>query len=572
LLYGFGWLALTLAAIWGPWFIAWLQISGHAILANSGLTAAWVLSTIFGVLAGQSKKTGLNRGSGGTSMPLQAVAAIAPYIFVAGLLILLSFAIHIVSLDFRPFIYRGRTTHYGTQNPNVAVQFTYKQPPQSVAIDLESQTKPKQFDMGPEFDGAEIVGSLPNAALLAAFHPEYLRAFPPQVYVLGALLCFGLSFLLAWRVNVNEFSMHHFYRNRLIRCYLGASQALRRPNRFTGLDTRDDRALGDFTPKADAPLPPITYRGKARQRYSGPYPIINATLNLVQGDELAWQDRKGQSFVFTPEFCGYAVTPTVELNTQAQSAVANTRYGYRPTRLYAYPDSGIHLGSAIAISGAAQSPNEGFNTSPANAFLMTVFNVRLGWWISNTRHKKSWKRPSPVWGLFYLLRELFAATNNKSAYLYLSDGGHFDNLGIYELVRRRCRYIVACDASQDSNLAFEDLGNAVRKCRTDFGAEIQIGLDALKKDGNTGYSSTHCVVGKILYSDGRQGTLVYIKPVLTGDEPADVVEYRRAHPEFPHESTVDQFFSESQFESYRRLGYHAVRKVFGENYLINVRT
>jgi hypothetical protein len=599
LFYAVGWLGLCLAGIWGPWFVAWLQISGYKILLDSGLSLAWVVSTAFGVLAGHSKKTGVDPATGGsTTGYLQIVATVAPYIFIAGLLVLLSFGIHMLSLDLRQPIPLWGHTHGMKVDPKVDVRVLYSAHVQSMKLDLHSNPPPTECDMGPAFDWVENrptskpragTGScrpwlyangkeppnghlqLPDSQLLLIFHPEYMRAFPSLDYVIAGLGCFALSFVLAWRVNVNEFSMHHFYRNRLIRCYLGASQKKRTPNPFTGLDHDDDRPLGDFTSKADSPLPPISMCGGPRQRYTGPYPIVNATLNLVQGDELAWQDRKGQAFVFTPEFSGYTASPTKPLNSDGDDGTVAMRYAYRPTRLYAYPAGGIHLGSAMAISGAAQSPNEGYNTSPANAFLMTVFNVRLGWWISNPRHRKTWKRPSPAWGLFYLFRELFADTNNKSPYLYLSDGGHFENLGVYELVHRRCRYIIVCDASHDGDFAFEDLGNAVRKCRTDFGADIQLGLAALAKDQQTGRSAAHCVVGKILYKDGRQGTIVYIKPTLTGDEPADVAEYARAHPTFPHESTADQFFTEAQFESYRELGYHTVRKIFGEKNLIDVK-
>ena len=169
----------------------------------------------------------------------------------------------------------------------------------------------------------------------------------------------------------------------------------------------------------------------------------------------------------------------------------------------------------------------------------------------------------------------------------LSDGGHFDNLGLYELVRRRCRYIIIGDGEQDGALTFGSLGGAIRKCRADFGVEIEIDPTPirLKADGR---SKTHCVVGTITYpeidpraadddedqaagggpSDARlsrrtsraRGWILYLKSSLTGNEPADVIEYQSRNPDFPHQSTGDQFFSESQFESYRRLGLHVVRE------------
>jgi len=507
LLYAGGWLALSGIAFWAPTLFHWIPEQSYKRWVT-GSVAAWLLATVSGVISGKSKSTGADT-SGKTNAFLQLVATVAPYIFIFGLLALLSWGID------------GLVGHF-SQEP-----------------------------------------SLP------------LHVLPSWQAPLFAAACIGVAFILAWRVNVNEFSMYHYYRSRLVRCYLGASEGIRRPNRFTGLDPDDDRPLGDFTPKSDAPLKGLPRGGPARVRYSGPYPIVNTTLNIVQGDELAWQDRKAQSFMFTPEFCGYATTPTKEIATEHDGDARLASFGFRPTRRFAYPELGIPLGSAMAISGAAASPNEGYNTSAATAFLMTVFNVRLGWWISNTRDRRTWQRATPAWGLFYLLRELFAATNNKSAYLYLSDGGHFENLGLYELIHRRCRFIIASDASQDGGLKFEDLGRAVRQCRADFGAEINIGVESLRKDsgGSTpgqcenadGTSKAHCVVARIKYSDSSVGTLLYIKPTITGDEPADVGEYRTAHPEFPHETTLDQFFTESQFESYRKLGYHAIRKIFDDN-------
>ena len=142
--------------------------------------------------------------------------------------------------------------------------------------------------------------------------------------------------------------------------------------------------------------------------------------------------------------------------------------------MYGYPPFGIGLGTAVAISGAAASPNMGHQSSPPAAFLMTMFNARLGWWMGNPRDKYNWLRSSPRRGLLYLLNELFSLTNDRTHFVNLSDGGHFENLGIYELIRRRCRYIIACDAEQDESLTFSGLGNAIRKCRIDFGAEISV--------------------------------------------------------------------------------------------------
>ena len=383
--------------------------------------------------------------------------------------------------------------------------------------------------------------------------------------------------LFSWRVNINEFSIHHFYKNRLVRCYLGASHGRdRKPDWFTGFDPRDDIPLRSFDIKKTSP------------HYPGPYPIVNCALNLVGGRDLAWQERKATSFVFTPKYCGYDVDRAVlGKDPRLRSE------GFVPTQEF-YGEGGPTLGTAMAISGAAANPSMGRSSSPALTFLMTVFNVRLGWWIGNPRTPAA-ALPGPRIGLLYTILELFGATDDSRSFVNLSDGGHFDNLGVYELVRRCCRFIVVCDAGQDGRFVFEDLGDVIRRCRTDFGVEIDIAVDRIRQRDELGRSQTHCVVGKIHYlnlprringrlvdkhdqplaldlttgellpgqTPGHEiGYLVYLKPTMTGDEPQDVLEYFRRIPEFPHQTTADQWFGESQFESYRKLGMHIAHVTF----------
>jgi hypothetical protein len=384
-----------------------------------------------------------------------------------------------------------------------------------------------------------------------------------------AVACLGL----AWRVDLNEFSMNLFYRNRLVRCYLGASRKSRRPNPFTGFDPDDDLYVGDL---------------RAANCYSGPFPIINTTLNLVKGQNLAWQQRKAESFVVTPFRCGFDTwLERLDLDTESEKMAPSgiQKYAFRPAGNYAYRH-GLRVGTAVSISGAAASPNMGYHSSPSLAFLMTFFNVRLGFWAGNPRNNSTWTRPGPRFSLFQLLTELFGLTDDEASYVYLSDGGHFENLGLYELIKRRCRYIVVCDADCDGSYAFGDLGNAIQKCREDVGVEITMATTNLtpqKAPGASGdagaggangaspaanVSKWHWAIGEIQYSlvdpNAEDGILVYLKASLTGDEPVDVLNYHRQHPDFPHETTADQWFTESQFESYRRLGQHVVEELFAK--------
>jgi len=356
----------------------------------------------------------------------------------------------------------------------------------------------------------------------------------------------------SWRIDINVFSLHNFYRNRLTRCYLGATNNARKPNSFTGFDNHDDLAMSAL-------------RGQR------PTHIVNTAVNISDGSQLAWQQRQAASFMFSPYYCGFKL-PDNEV--------------WYDTHHYT-GEGGPELGSLVSTSGAAASPNMGYHTNPVMGFIMTIFNARLGRWFGNPLHENYFnrllmrfncklrlrnppQRQSPFWNLFYLIKELITNTGPTSGYLYLSDGGHFENLGIYELVRRRCKLIVAVDAGADGCYEFEDLGNAIRKCKVDFGITIKLDLDHLLPVNDCKYGlfkcgTRHFAIGSIDYlGDGdpaHMGYLVYIKSSLTGDEPSDLINFKLQEPSFPHHSTVDQFFSESQFESYRRLGEHIAQNL-----------
>ena len=118
----------------------------------------------------------------------------------------------------------------------------------------------------------------------------------------------------------------------------------------------------------------------------------------------------------------------------------------------------------------------GYNTSPLIAFLLTMFNFRLGWWFVNPKMYKSKSSNLPFFGFKYLFSELLGNAVETNNYINLSDGGHFENLAIYELIRRRVKVIIACDGECDSAMTFGSLGNLIRICQTDFGAEIDIAV------------------------------------------------------------------------------------------------
>ena len=236
--------------------------------------------------------------------------------------------------------------------------------------------------------------------------------------------------------------------------------------------------------------------------------------------------------------------------------------GYRPIAHYYHPPAQPTLGQAISVSGAAASPNMGYHTSTAVAFLLTLFNVRLGWWFPNPS-KENITAPAPWLSLRYLVKELFGGADNKSNYLMISDGGHFENLAAYELVRRRCRLIIISDAECDRPLNFEGLGTLIRMCEVDFSATITLDVGDIVGDVNSEWSPKRYAIGTINYGPSHQaGILIYLKASMTGKEDSAILQYKACHKHFPHESTANQFYGEDQFESYRHLGKDIANSVF----------
>ena len=496
-------------AIYGPWLLRLGADQGRQALSATGWVGAatWLASTGIGLLAAHG--TRLARAGTRRSRVLDLAVRLAPWVFVFGLLVALSLAGHVLLQVAGP-----RLQQLAGAAPAVAA----------------------------------LPGGERLADYLAALHAT-VDAYPHALALL-VLAALGTWLLFGWAVDVNEFSLNAFYRNRLVRCYLGASNRARNPEPTTNFDVDDDLPLAD-----------VVERERMDDGTRPLFPLIGAALNLVAAKQLDWQDRKAASFCLSPGWCGHLPPdsrPGERPIGDTDAAIAGIAGpGSRPARDALA--SSLTLGGAIAISGAAVNPNMGYHSSPAVTFLLTLFDARLGWWLPNPLHPGHPRGDAvPFFGR-WLLAELLGRTHAGGKFVHLSDGGHFENLGLYELVRRRCRFILCVDAGADGARAFADLGNAVHKCRVDFGADIDIDVSGLvpREDGSAERS---CAVGRITYADGSGGTVLYLKPTLTGEEPADVLHYARSHPCFPHEPTSDQYFDEAQFESYRRLGEDIARR------------
>jgi len=351
--------------------------------------------------------------------------------------------------------------------------------------------------------------------------------------VLGALL-----FVYSWRaVDVNITALHGFYRDRISRAYL-----FREP--------KEDGSEGeDVVPVDDLRMSDM---GSPQPR--GPYHLVNATLNLQASREAS--GRRADFFLFSKRFVGSRST------------------SYCQTRRMEDKDPALNLGTAVAVSGAALAPNMGSSTNRALVFVMTLLNVRTGYWLPNPAKVMAGGGPFGGVGPWFLLLELFGLLNERSRYVNVSDGGHIENLGLYELLRRRCKYIVVCDAEHDPQLAFSSLAKVKQYVRIDGSAEIDLDMtkiagdrdqdrrdDAAPKDASR-RSERYWTMGRIRYDSGEDGYILYLKASVTGREAVDLRSYRAENPAFPHEATSQQFFKEGQVEAYRALGYHIADEVF----------
>jgi hypothetical protein len=601
------WIFFTAIVIYGP--VLMFQLPG-------AFTAIGGVSGLFAILAGRSSKTSASSDqkeekATPTDTGTNILLALAAPLFVVAIAALLSLCTSEVLLAIRkPAVIDSGQLALANQ--------TWRQIEQADTITQKGKTYQAKLRSGaiPAIDEAKY------NALRHLWMLDHTHVNEGLILVFGFAF-FGV--FISFFLGVNQFSMHALYRNRLVRAYLGASRFSRTPNAFSGFDPNDNLPMHRLRPemlwansfidivalgallKANSTLEPfisdptwsaiddVSAAKDPQEQQSlclqagdllahdlngaidtadlgnatdpGPLPVrnrmaieslfpkhirpmsahvrpmhvINMTLNVTAGDNLAWQERKAMSFAATP------------INT------GNWELGYRPTRLYGGP-TGISLGTAVAISGAAASPNMGYHSSPPLSFLLTLFNVRLGWWLGNPR-SSTYVNRNPTNSLVPFLAEAAGYTNDTFPYIYLSDGGHFENLGLYEMVLRRCACIVLTDCGADPTFGFDDLGNAIRKIRIDFGIDITIDrMGIFPRSDQDPNNPKYCAVATIHYEridpGAKPGKLLYIKPAFYGEhESKDIYNYAQTNPTFPHQTTADQWFSESQFESYRQLGY-----------------
>jgi hypothetical protein len=388
----------------------------------------------------------------------------------------------------------------------------------------------------------------PPVWLARVAHSAFSWAAQPAIALYIAVAVALVVVTLLMRPNSN--SLHPLYRDRLAAAFLFKPEfALAREGKLEWWRPR----LSEIT------------------ALNGPYHLINAALNVQASKTVNRRGRNADFFLFSPMFVGSKSTDYVATNDIEEVAI------------------GLDLATAMAVSGAAVSSNMGAESIKPLTATLALLNIRLGYWLRNPLrlaetaphcvrgrpHRVSdFFRLRNVWANYYFVGELFGQLSERRKSVYLTDGGHVENLGIYELLRRRCRVIIAVDAEADSQMAFGSFNTLERYALIDLGIRIDLPWreiadeslttgDAIDKTGDAPkHRGSHCAIGEISYPSGHKGILIYVKASLTGDESDSVIDYRRRYNAFPHETTLDQLFTEEQFETYRALGFHAAYGFF----------
>ncbi len=380
-----------------------------------------------------------------------------------------------------------------------------------------------------------------------------------------AVLLFVLSFLLFFFIghtaNINKLSFHYFYRDRLSEAYLRTDARVKRPNNKQSI-LHQGMPLINLRNHVGLKLKDL---GKGNEK--GPYHLLNAALNLQGTNDLVKRSLKSDHFLFSKYFIGS--------NSTGFMSTDYYRMGY------------TRLSVAMTISAAAVSSAMGSMSFAAQNFFMTLFNLRTGYWIQNPwyenlRRLELIKRSSAnrfyrrVIGLLspyrtfwpiYIVRELIGRTTARSPRVYVSDGGHTgDNLGLLPLLERQCQVIVVCDFEEDQDFSFTSFNHAIRVANVRDNTQVSIDLEDMipKEDEQSGLMLGPCCIaqGTIQYTGDTpsEGKLVYLKSNVSRDSagniPVTIFNYLKSNPAFPHQSTIDQYFDDEQFEAYRILGNH----------------
>ena len=366
-------------------------------------------------------------------------------------------------------------------------------------------------------------------------------------FIINIIILFILFIVFGFFANPNILSLHRYYRDRIAGAF-----------------------IKPFIPEN----PNVRLYDIITEKSINPYPLINTCLNLTdRGNKNMTGRESSDYFLLSPKFCGSSFTD------------------YLPTK---EEYSTLTLSTAAAISGSAVSTLMGNRTNRFISVFLYMFNAVLGYWIKNP----NWKKISPFKTLktdilikyftfwpYYLWNSMLGKANNKRGRVNISDGGHIENLALFELLRRRCKLIIAIDGSADPKYNFNDLENLVRRAREKLGIIIEFNdkdspENVIRPLPSYGYSKQHyaratvrCMPDTPDFDQNYEGVLIYIKSSLkaplryeieggAGENEAIAFNYKINHPSFPHESTIDQFFDPQQWDAYYFLGRFVAEDIF----------
>jgi hypothetical protein len=433
------------------------------------------------------------------------------------------------------------------------------------------------------------VHAFPHDRLIA----KLIAADPWRLVCAGLVLAFCL--VVGYMTDLNEITLHRFYRDRLMEAFMPDDTFVQSGQAQDGQKANDADAarLGDMCRPANP---------DGTNAANGPYHLVNTHLVLTKIDvgqfpqpaafpmsqeqrgffgpwlqmqkfpllrdfAADWSNkcriRGGDNFVLSPRYCGSAAT------------------GWYATATPAFKD--LSLPTAMAASGAAVNPDAanagvGPQRNMLFATLMSLLNIRLGYWLRNPKRETGRARSpnhfSP--GVTGTLDQLAL----DSRFLQIADGGDFENLGVYELLRRGAGTIVVCDGTADPVPAFADLQNLITRAEADFGVTIRFTSPPLgvlmpakpaapQFPSKVRFAKEPFVVGDIVYASGAIGRLYYIKPAIFDALPFSLLGFKGASPQFPNDSTANQFFDEARFEAYRELGWACAHRMLANKDIWN---
>jgi hypothetical protein len=417
------------------------------------------------------------------------------------------------------------------------------------------------------------------AYLLMAPASSIEQIAPKDMAGLLALCVLFVVVVGRWRSILNMSGYHYSYSARLTRAYLGAANPAR-----TTADPKGAVQSAKEEMAARTTANPVDGDAVEYARYHAnaiaPIHLINITLNntVDPAEQLVQRDRKGQPFVVLPHLDS---APEGTVSVAIDGHVEHVRGD----------GAELSIGDWLAISGAAASSGMGRRGSVGAAVCATLANVRIGrWWQAKLTEKPStdgfWRRQLPTYA--YLADELRGRFQGRHRdMLYLTDGGHFENTGVYELLRRikdgntKIRFILMCDCGADDDYTYGDLANLVRLARIDFQLEIEVdqaaaegqlgsvfGTPETMRKADPARLDSRCAVllnvRDMRHPEAALARILMIKPRLIQCAATDLLDYVNANATFPQQTTGDQFFDQDQWESYRKLGLECCRKVLSQ--------